>query len=546
MDKAILMETHVPVVIAGASLGGVSAALSACRVGCRVLLVGQYSWIGGQLTSQCVPPDENPWVETVGSSASYQRMRRHIRQYYSAFYPLTDRAAADDRLNVGAAFSSPLAHEPHVAHSVLQALLSPYRSSGQLTVITECRIDAVTAHNDRLEAIAFTHCPTDEAYTVYCDVLIDATDTSVVLPMAGAECVAGAEAQRDTNEPSAPLEPSPNAVQAMAVGFVVDHMPGQNHTISKPADYGTWRDHQPTAWKASGAGAQLSWVAPHPRLGRSTRFAFMPNPPGDVHGNATTVGDQVLSEANLWRARRIIARDNFITGHYASDIIVVNWLQNDYVGGDANETGGIRCVDRARMLSLSLLYWMQTEAPRHDGGYGYPGLRPRSDQTGTLDGLAQAPYIRESLRIIAMETICEQDISAEIRGTNGGRLSLDSVGIGAWWMDLHPTSTGDGFVHLPTYPFEIPLGALIPVRMKNLIPACKNIGTTHLTNSAYRVHHVEWAIGEAAGTLAAYASQRDQSLQDIYRNETGSFCSLLDRLGVRRHWDEVIRQTKIV
>ena len=189
---------------------------------------------------------------------------------------------------------------------------------------------------------------------------------------------------------------------------------------------------------------------------------------------------------------------------------------------------------------------MQTEARRHDGGYGYLGLRPRADQTGTSDGLAQAPYIRESRRIKAMETMREQDISAEICGTDSGRYFSDSVGIGAWWIDLHPTPTGDGFIHLPTYPFEIPLGTLIPVRIKNLIPACKNIGTTHLTNGAYRVHHVEWAIGEAAGALAAYAVQRGQSLQVIYRDQADIFCKLLDQFAVRRHWSADIRQTAIL
>uniref|UniRef100_UPI0013DD3612 FAD-dependent oxidoreductase n=1 Tax=Stenotrophomonas maltophilia TaxID=40324 RepID=UPI0013DD3612 len=54
-------------------------------------------------------------------------------------------------------------------------------------------------------------------------------------------------------------------------------------------------------------------------------------------------------------------------------------------------------------------------------------------------------------------------------------------------------------------PFEIPLGALLPVRVENLLPACKNLGTTRITSGAYRVHVVEWSIGEAVGTLAAYA-----------------------------------------
>ena len=39
-----------------------------------------------------------------------------------------------------------------------------------------------------------------------------------------------------------------------------------------------------------------------------------------------------------------------------------------------------------------------------------------------------------------------------------------------------------------------PLGAA-----ENLLPACKNLGVTHITNGCYRLHPVEWNIGEAAG-----------------------------------------------
>ena len=54
-------------------------------------------------------------------------------------------------------------------------------------------------------------------------------------------------------------------------------------------------------------------------------------------------------------------------------------------------------------------------------------------------------------------------------------------------------------------PFQIPLGALIPKRVTNLLAACKNIGFTHITNGAYRLHPIEWNVGESAGALAAFA-----------------------------------------
>ena len=62
-------------------------------------------------------------------------------------------------------------------------------------------------------------------------------------------------------------------------------------------------------------------------------------------------------------------------------------------------------------------------------------------------------------------------------------------------MDLHACVGNDEVSMLDqTLPFQIPLGALIPVKTKNLLAACKNIGTTHLTNGAYRLHPIEWAI----------------------------------------------------
>ena len=45
----------------------------------------------------------------------------------------------------------------------------------------------------------------------------------------------------------------------------------------------------------------------------------------------------------------------------------------------------------------------------------------------------------------------------------------------------------------------------MPVRIDNLIAGAKNIGTTHITNGCYRLHPVEWNVGEAAGALAAFA-----------------------------------------
>ena len=54
-------------------------------------------------------------------------------------------------------------------------------------------------------------------------------------------------------------------------------------------------------------------------------------------------------------------------------------------------------------------------------------------------------------------------------------------------------------------PFQIPLAALVPRGVSNLLAAAKNLGVTHLTNGAFRLHPVEWNIGESAAVVASLA-----------------------------------------
>jgi hypothetical protein len=174
---------------------------------------------------------------------------------------------------------------------------------------------------------------------------------------------------------------------------------------------------------------------------------------------------------------------------------------------------------QAKQLSLSLLYWMQTDAPRPDGGQGWKGLRLRKDVAGTEDGLAKAAYIRESRRIQAEFTILEQHVGAQMRGSAEAATFDDSVGVGCYRIDLHPTAGGTNYIDISSLPFQIPLGALIPKRVENVLAGCKNIGTTHITNGCYRLHPVEWNIGEAAGVVAAQAIRTRQSPRAIHASK---------------------------
>src|SRR5206468_7872213 len=140
--------------IVGGSLGGVGAALAAGRQGHRVILASGHDRLGGQLTTQGVPPDEHPWIEMFGATASYRALRRAIRDYYRRHYPLIGRAQRDPYLNPGNAWVSRLAHEPRVAVQVINDLLAPLQASGNLALWRGYHPTHVTADRDRVRGRA--------------------------------------------------------------------------------------------------------------------------------------------------------------------------------------------------------------------------------------------------------------------------------------------------------------------------------------------------------------------------------------------------------
>src|SRR5882672_380525 len=92
-------ELRCDVAIIGGGTGGCAAALAAARNGLRVILTEETDWLGGQLTSQAVPPDEHPWIEMFGCTQSYRHYRQAVREYYRRNYPLTEEARAIANLN---------------------------------------------------------------------------------------------------------------------------------------------------------------------------------------------------------------------------------------------------------------------------------------------------------------------------------------------------------------------------------------------------------------------------------------------------------------
>jgi hypothetical protein len=499
-------ELSADIVICGGGLGGCAAALAALRNNLNVILTEETDWIGGQLSQQGVPPDEHQWIETHGATQLYRDFRTSVRQYYNRNYPLTETARANKYLNPGDGSVSKLCHEPRVALAILNDMLAPYISSKRLVLLTEYKIVSADVTGSKVRALKAVSQCNGKSVILNAHYFVDATELGDLLPLTGTEYITGTESRKQTGELHAPEKANPDNNQAFTVCFAMDYIPGENHIIEKPHDYDFWQNYKPIMdppWP----GKLLDLYYSNPSTLMPKELGFNPE------------GKSTAPVLNLWNYRRIINKNNFRPDTYLSDITVVNWPQNDYMPGNLIGAGHEEFknhVDRAKQLSLSLLYWLQTEAPRPDKGYGWPGLRLRRDIMGTEDGLAKYPYIRESRRIKAAFTVLEEHVGKENRSMVTGKTTditaadfYDSVGIGYYHIDLHPSSSGSNYIDFDSLPFQIPLGALIPERIENLIPANKNIGTTHITNGCYRLHPVEWNIGESAGLLAAFALNKN-------------------------------------
>lgn len=534
-DKYEGQELKADLVIIGAGLGGFAAALAALRNGETVVLTEETDWIGGQLTQQGVPPDEHQWIETHGAPVSYRDFRNAVRSYYKAYYPLTAEAKSRENLNPGDGAVSRLCHEPKVALAIMESLLKPYISSGRLTLLLNYYPVGAHVKGNQVEEVNVKHVKTEQTITLISNYFVDATELGDLLPLTKTEYRTGTESKAEFNELHAPEQADTQDNQSFTVCFAMDYVPGENHTIPKPKDYDFWRNYIPNI-KPAWSGKLLSLSYSNPQTLEPKTLGFHPE------------GKQTGSQLNLWNYRRIIHKNNFDKGFYAGDISIVNWPQNDYMLGnliDVPRKEFDKHVAAAKQLSLSLLYWLQTEVENEAGGKGWPGIRLRKDIMGTEDGMAKYPYIRESRRIKAEFTVTEQHVGKENRkisaqaneDTDKAAYFEDSVGIGYYHIDLHPTQRRN-YVDFPSLPFQIPLGALIPIRMDNLLPANKNIGTTHITNGCYRLHPVEWSIGEAVGLLVHFAKKKAVTPRKIRSDKTllGEFQDFIRSEGIETEW----------
>jgi hypothetical protein len=533
---------HSPILVVGGSTAAYAAALGALQSGIQVCLVQPQLVLGGQYTAQALSASDDAPLMTPkalipvarqdphqldnGELFSISRLQRQFRDRQRVLQPVEGKVL----YNPGGGWVSHFAVTPVTAAIAFNQGIEPYLGTGQLTLIPLAepiqvlQQDAIGEYR-RVQGAVFQDRETGVRFTITGDVVIEATDLGDLLELGNIESRVGQESRSETGEAVLPEEPQPMCQQAFTFCALVERSASVPSPIDAPTDDGT----EP-------------WLDPAEFTG-----TFWVKSEGQWQGRT------FFEPFGIFRYRRLFrsTEDSQAPQSHLGDVSVMNWgtspLGPDTTLGCGNDyrfgaLTGVSRADRDRHIqqgrdrAQAFLHFLQT----HDA----PDLTPRGDLTWTADGIALEPYIREARRGVALTTIRHEDVSTRFFPEAARARSFDdSVGIGQYhYLDFHP-SLAPGHVELGTegnrsLPFTIPLGALIPLRTDGLVLSAKSIGTTHITNSAYRMHPIEWAIGEAGGHLAAFALSEGVALRDVTKEKRllRKFQGHLAQQGMPLYW----------
>ena len=111
--------------------------------------------------------------------------------------------------------------------------------------------------------------------------------------------------------------------------------------------------------------------------------------------------------------------------------------------------------------------------------------------------------VRETYRVMGEKTVTETDYLA-------GVVPEDALSWSYWMVDEHNAGTSGARLvfHEPEKVGAVPLGAMLPQGVGNLLVAGRAISSDHGANSALRVQASCMGMGQAAGVVAALAAFR--------------------------------------
>ncbi|QDU80696.1 FAD dependent oxidoreductase [Polystyrenella longa] len=491
------------VVVYGATPGGVSAAISAARMGNEVVLIAYQQHVGGMTASGLGKSDiekremiQGLFTEFVGN------VRNHYVGFYGKDHP--DFPLCRDGYY----------YEPSVAEATFESMLM---AESNIKVLKGYRLVDAEKEGNRLIAINVVPRDSEEAdrkqdsLRIEGRVFIDATYEGDLLAKAGADFRLGRESRDEFDEPHAGViyfDYQTKEVLPGTTGEADDRLPAYTYRLCFTTD--------------ANNGFQLS----EPPIGYEREnyvgyFQDLEN--GLLDGPKNFKPSRGYNPAHFGTLVRALSVTNI--PNQKTDVNInprplafpFPEMNKGYIEGD--EATRKQICDNHRNIVLGLIWFLQNDSEVPDAHrkiareYYFP-----HDEFTDNAGFPFQMYIREGRRLIGEYTLIEQDITGYGENREPKRYE-DSIAVGEFPIDSFPcqkkqpgdTVVLEGYLGLLdhiTRPYEIPYRIMVPQKVDGLlVPVAAS--TTHVAFSSVRMEPTWMALGQAAGVAAHLAIQEN-------------------------------------
>jgi FAD dependent oxidoreductase len=454
------------VLVVGGGTGGTAAAIQAARRGAQVILVSEFAWLGGMLTSAGVTAPDGNELEAFQTGLWGEFLRElHLKQ----------PGGLDN------SWVSFFSYEPHIGAQIfanwVNALPNLQWISGYIPL-------EVLRQGNCITGVRFAD------FTVNAKITIDGTELGDLLALGEIPHRWGWELQSEFGEASAPVEynslTDKYPVQAPTWVVVMQDFGEDAPLIPKAPNYD--ESLFIGAWDNYGADKFMNY-------GRLPGNKFMMNWP---------------QQGNDWgvNAERLIQQEAK-QGEFLQECI---WHSQNFAHFIQSQLG--------RRYGLAPNVFPECR----DAKFGVFCGEERKLSVST--SFALHPYYRESRRLVGITTIREQDI-LPVPGGNAAVLYKDAIAVGNYALDHHypgidfplqPKSIRWGGRWTGT-PFTIPYSCLVSSDIDGFFACEKNISVSHIANGATRLQPVVMNIGQAVGMAAALCIEENVSPQYLSVNK---------------------------
>ncbi len=528
------LEVSCDLLVVGGNESAVAAAVQACRLGVKnVLLVNDIDWLGGQFSSEGVG-NVDEWTTVNGKRVDFPRSGMFL-EVVRAIHAVNERKYGTAQ--PGNSFCARLTIEPREAANIFEALVRPQVDAGRLRIERGWEPVAVDVDSNRVIGVRFRK--GDARLHVKAALTIDASDWGDVIRLGGAKWSAGPDAKARFGEPSAPATITEDNRREMNPLTYCVTLRGSDKAEIMPEPAGFDRKRY--------AGVSRETAKDFDRIGW---------PRGVLRMNVPAFVDTMHKDGpysppvNVYTHRRIVDAVH-LKRDFRDECLFLNWPVQDYPldhwpksvadALEATEAGAAKknivelspaqrqiVLADAKRHSLGLLHHLQTIEPM------FRRLR-LTDEFGTPDRLPHKPYLREGLRLEALTMLREQDLRTPHNEPKWAKLMPGDGVFGYQFnIDFHPTRRqfldGDpakswATIHTATRNWSthtdrstFPLRGLVPIERDGLLGASRNIGVSSIVSSAIRLHGQMMHCGQASGTVAFVALKHRIQPREVAMN----------------------------